>query len=260
MTLAGVFAGVLQQQGVGGGGNALETAILALTPVGYWKLDETSGTAATDLSGNGYHGTYTGTYTLAGNTGDDSTGYVDLGGGYITISDQDDFSIVTTGELTVIALVNPDSVSGTTRQFIASKGSADNYEWAQHLNFSVANRLESNIWGYTGSTYSGERLSSALTAGAWHLVGWSTNSVTFGDRHTVYRDSDIPATTTGFTSGSTPAPANRAAPVIIGQRGDFPTGQSWMGGIAHVAIFASKLGDAQVSGIRTAALSDGWTV
>lgn len=33
-------------------------------PVGFWPLDETSGTVANDLSGNGYNGTYEDTYTL----------------------------------------------------------------------------------------------------------------------------------------------------------------------------------------------------
>jgi hypothetical protein len=41
-----------------------QSVILADSPVGYWPLDETSGTVAHDLSGNGYNGTYQGTYTL----------------------------------------------------------------------------------------------------------------------------------------------------------------------------------------------------
>ena len=48
---------------------ALETAILALSPIGYWKLDETGGTTAADSSGNGRNGTYGGTYTLANRDG-----------------------------------------------------------------------------------------------------------------------------------------------------------------------------------------------
>jgi len=35
------------------------TAVTGLTPLLYWKLDETAGTAATDSSGNGHAGTYT---------------------------------------------------------------------------------------------------------------------------------------------------------------------------------------------------------
>ena len=59
--------------------------VLADKPVAFWPLDETSGTVANDLSGNGYNGTYTGGFTLglpgipAGGTGakfDGTTGYV----------------------------------------------------------------------------------------------------------------------------------------------------------------------------------------
>lgn len=39
-------------------GSALHDLILADSPVAYWPLNETSGTTATDLSGNGKHGTY----------------------------------------------------------------------------------------------------------------------------------------------------------------------------------------------------------
>lgn len=42
---------------------AYADAVLALTPIAYWRLGEASGTTATDSSGNGYHGTYTGTPT-----------------------------------------------------------------------------------------------------------------------------------------------------------------------------------------------------
>lgn len=38
--------------------------ILSHSPLGYWRLGETSGTTAADSSGNGRNGTYTGTYTL----------------------------------------------------------------------------------------------------------------------------------------------------------------------------------------------------
>jgi hypothetical protein len=39
-------------------------AVMADTPSGYWRLDETSGTAAADASGNGNAGTYAGGVTL----------------------------------------------------------------------------------------------------------------------------------------------------------------------------------------------------
>lgn len=44
---------------------SIATEILADSPMGYWKCDETSGTTLADSSGNSYILTLTGTYTLA---------------------------------------------------------------------------------------------------------------------------------------------------------------------------------------------------
>lgn len=45
--------------GVGSGGEATYSdRVLQYSPLGYWKLDEVSGTTAVDSSGNGHHGTY----------------------------------------------------------------------------------------------------------------------------------------------------------------------------------------------------------
>jgi hypothetical protein len=41
------------------------TAVIADSPLGYWRLNETSGTVAVDSSGNGRDGTYNGGVTLA---------------------------------------------------------------------------------------------------------------------------------------------------------------------------------------------------
>lgn len=53
--------------GGGSGGTGFSDAVLALSPWGYWKLDETgSPTVAVDSSGNGRDGTYAGTGTTFG--------------------------------------------------------------------------------------------------------------------------------------------------------------------------------------------------
>ena len=50
-------------------GKSYSEVILADSPVGYWRLGESSGTSAADATGNGNTGTYTDSYTLA-QTGD----------------------------------------------------------------------------------------------------------------------------------------------------------------------------------------------
>ena len=68
---------------------SFENLILALSPLGYWKLGEASGSTVADSSGNGNAGTIHGGVTLAqtgGLTGDASTGALfDGSTGYITL-------------------------------------------------------------------------------------------------------------------------------------------------------------------------------
>jgi concanavalin A-like lectin/glucanase superfamily protein len=49
----------------GGGGSGYSAAVLADTPLVYWRLGEASGTTMNDASGNSRHGTYQGSPTLA---------------------------------------------------------------------------------------------------------------------------------------------------------------------------------------------------
>ncbi len=44
--------------------SAYSDLILSLSPVAYWRLDESSGSSAADISGNSLTGTYVGSYTL----------------------------------------------------------------------------------------------------------------------------------------------------------------------------------------------------
>lgn len=63
--------------------SAISDAILSLSPSGYWRLGEASGTTAYDSSGNGLSGTYSGTYTL--------------GSGSLAPSDPDNLSLSVSG-------------------------------------------------------------------------------------------------------------------------------------------------------------------
>ena len=91
----------------------LSAAITALSPVGYWKLNEKGGSVASDYSGNNRPGAYVGGYELnAGN------GYVDLNGGYVEIPDADAFSIPTGNGVTLFALFSPREAQSTSRRFI----------------------------------------------------------------------------------------------------------------------------------------------
>ena len=64
-TLGSYRWNVLGRDATGLAASLVDTSIVSVAlapsdPIAYWKLDETSGTVATDSSGNGYHGTYIG--------------------------------------------------------------------------------------------------------------------------------------------------------------------------------------------------------
>lgn len=258
--LAGSIAGALHSVPTSGA-VTLEEAVLALSPAGYWKLDETSGSTATDSSGNGRHGTYTGTYTLAGNAGDDGTSYLDLGGaGFVTVPDNDAWSINTTGGLTVLALVNANSITSTTRTAIATKGSTpgNSLEWGFFHNFNAGNKLTFICWTPTGTGRYRENVTSSLpSAGSWNLVAVRTDTVAGGGRPSMDVNGAIPVSSTNDASGSGTY-ANGTGSMRIG--GFDGSGADWSGGLAHVVVFSSKLSDADITAIYDAAVADGWTL
>ena len=60
--IPGIVAGQMRQSAPVSSGYF--DLVMSHSPLGYWRLGETSGTTAADSSGNGRNGTYTGTYTL----------------------------------------------------------------------------------------------------------------------------------------------------------------------------------------------------
>lgn len=90
--------------------HAYRDVVLADSPIGYWRLDETSGTIAADASGNGLDGTYIGGPTLGQlpliNTGNSVS--FDGTDDYIEVSSA---SLIITGDVSVELWMHPDSLS-----------------------------------------------------------------------------------------------------------------------------------------------------
>ncbi len=243
-------------------GPTMSEAILALAPVGYWKLDESAGGTANDSSGNSRNGGYGGTagvgYTLAGVAGPDKS-YVNLGisaGGFIQIADNNAWSIGNAPGMTVFALVKPNSVAGTTRQIIAAKGSSSNYEYTMGANGVVAGRWEADYHNAAGANIAGE-FTNGVMGTAWQAVAVAFNNANYNDRFAIYRNSGTALTSTQ-PSLTNSTYANGAANLVLGWRDDVPASQYWQGGMAHVAFFAGALNSTQVGGLMAAAQRGGW--
>lgn len=253
--------GPLMQQvgGDGDGALALPAAILALDPIAYWKLDETTGTTATDSSGNGHHGTYTGTYSLASVEGPDGVSYVDLAGGYITVPDDDVFSMDTASGLTLFACILPDDTD-TGREFIISKGGVSSrYEWEMTIN----NLSGGQIWmivyrNSDANALSSKYVDSAITAGEWNIATTRIGSPVYNADSDIFVNTALELTA-GAGSTQSGTYGNITAPVVIGNRNDNPASgaQSFRGTIAHVAVFAGEIDPLT---LYQAAVVDGWGV
>lgn len=207
-----------------------EDEVLADNPVGYWQLDELSGTTASDSSGNGRDGTYQGTYTL-GQDGVTPGGYgVQFNGGSVQINDDDVWSASTTGELTVEGWIRSSDTNGS----LVSKGAGSNYEWDIHRGSGGVGTFKvGNLTTDTGlGSFSFGALSSTTAS---HLVATIDGTSVVVYKNGVQTDS-------GTLSGS---PSNGTAKVVIADRGD--SGEPLVGFVDEVAVYPTALSAAQVA-------------
>lgn len=229
----------------------LADVILSLDPVGYWKLNETSGTTAIDYSGSGRNGTYVGGYTLAadGVTLNGSTGYVDLG-------DRDQWSLNSSGEgITFFLLVRP-TTTPATRQALIAKGAANAYEYAVTSIAPYTGQMEGSVNIPVGTPLASDITTGGpLTGAAWHAVAYAAphpNPTPFiGD---LYVNSGTPqATYQG--SRTTGTYVNNASTARIGAREG--SGLYFNGRFRHAAIFPRKLTSLEVASLVNAASAEG---
>jgi hypothetical protein len=253
MTLIRSLGGILQQSPPAG----LADAILALSPIGYWKLNETSGTTAADLSGNGYDGTYTGTYTLADVAGPAGGSFVTLGGGRIVVSDQAAFSLDTASGMTVFAIVRPTTFQ-TNRSILVSKGAAAAYEWQFTMGLATSSnpqKISATVFTPPGDQLStGSGSVDVFSLNTWTVAAARVGGVARNQDWDIYVNDSTELSTSIFSTTST-AYANGTASLVIGHRGDTPASQNVLGAMAHVAVFA---GEIDVSSLFTAAAAEGW--
>lgn len=195
-------------------------AVLADSPIGYWKLNERSGNVANDISGNKRHGTYHGGVTLA-NKGafaegdavvfDGKTGYVEItgatwGGGK---------------EITIEAWVKTDQQTADFQAVVSALG-----QEFVHLQLHSAG----NIGVYTDVGYTLLPILTQAPLGVWrHLA-----LVAGGGNVKLYVDGEL--TSSVPASFSIVRPTNT---LRIG--GGYAGGRFFSGAIDEVAIYSYAL-------------------
>lgn len=156
----------------GGRGQDYAAVIRSDGPVGYWRLGESSGTTASDASGNGLSGTYTGGVTLAQSgslEGDaDTAALFDGTDDYMSVAHA--VTLAITGRITLEAWVYPTSTANNGHILAKGSGTAGPYRFlllsgqtpafiagdgATQTQVNAASTVPLNEWSHVVVTLSG---------------------------------------------------------------------------------------------------------
>jgi hypothetical protein len=237
-------------------GPALPSAIMALSPLGYWKLNDTTpGSTAVDSSGNGRNGSYGGTagssYVFRDITGPDGDQYVKFNGGGVAIADNNVWSASTAPGISIFCLARPTNT--TSRRFLVTKGNTSNYEWSLEIENSGQCHwaILTSAGGYRSwyTTSNGVIMNSA-----WNAVFARAPGITQDADLDIYVNSTSETSSSAVGGSSSASAGNGTASVVIA---DIQSGlaNEFLGHMAHVAIFA---GEIDPTTLMTAADADGW--
>lgn len=222
--------------------------VLALSPIAYWKLDETSGTTAFDSSGNGYDGTYSGVTLNAATAPDGSPApafdgvndFVNVyGTGFASAFNHDE------GTLLVFAKVANSGVwtDGTLRR-IASFA-VNNSNRVIIWKNSTANQVEV-FYVANNVSKSVTRTGASFTDFFPVAITWSKSA----DQVRMYvSGSQNGSTQTGLGSWTGSLATTLATIGATSTSGNNP----FHGSIAHVAVFDYALNASQIADVAVAA-------
>jgi len=226
------------------------SAIVADAPSAYWRLGEASGTNANDEIAN-RDGTYVGTPGLgiAGAIVGDGDTAIHLNGStqYVTVPDDNAFSIGTTGVLTVEFWAKPPP-SISSEQVVIGKAGGSGYEWA--VAYQPDAGVKSRVWTLGGGAIASHGGEPAGPLDQWHYIVASFDEP--NDRLTLYVDGVGPSYDTDPWTAAT---QNGTGPLDIGRRGD--NTMYFDGAVDEVAIYNYALTPAQVAAHYAAGTTSG---
>ncbi|MCP5299107.1 MAG: DUF1566 domain-containing protein [Chromatiaceae bacterium] len=205
--------------------------------VGYWKLDETSGTTAADSSGNGNNGTMQGSLNATNDSVAGKVGTALKFDGVNDYVDTADYSFSKTDSFTFSLWYNPSNAGGDDVLF----GKPDSGGWEYNLGSVGGNGLV--FYYYNTSAAAGIYISksNALVNDKWHhlVVTYDGSSA----KTTMYINGTQAAVTTGV-SGTL---INRANKLHIGH-GYYTAGSSYYaaGKIDDFRIYNRALDESEI--------------
>lgn len=240
-------------------GRTHQDTVLGYSPVAYWRLSESSGTVASDISGNGYHGTYGGGITLgaAGALTNDSDTVPSFDGANdrVQIADGNAFTFGTS-TFSISAWVRFNNIAGANERILVGKMEyvGNQREWAlvkcgtnvdshcltpNTLTFMASSSLSD------GLQLSSISSSTIVASATWYHVVATSNA----GAATIYLNGVSNA------SGTIAATmANGTAPVYLGMMFDPANIGALSGNLDEVAIFNTALTPAQVTALYQSGL------
>jgi hypothetical protein len=231
----------------------LAAVVTERTPLGYWRLDETSGTVAYDYVGGRDGALRTGvTNNVPGPEPPAFQGF-DTGnkaymlngnGGYVTVPSFGQIS----GAMTIVAWIKPDAVQSDFAGLVFTRGGGGS---TSGLSYTTGGQL-GYTWNDAAASYNWQ---SGLfpTAGQWNFMALVVEPT----QATIYLDNGTPpgiqSAVNALTHGS-----STWSSVRLGA--DYPTGgRDFKGSMDDVAVYAYALSAAEIAAIHDAGVANVYT-
>jgi hypothetical protein len=207
---------------------------------------------ANDSSGRGHHGVLHNVTLTSNRLGNGSSAWSFNGmDAYIEVPDHDDFSVATTGQLSISVWMRPGTTrfprtEGTGYVHWLGKGVAGQHEWACRMYSSDntegrGNRSSFYLFNPSGGLGAGSYVQDPVTAGRWyhHVAVVDVRS----DRIKWYKDGVLRDQDPFIDSDYRIRPRNGAAPVRIGTR-DFAS--FFKGAVDNLYVYNRALSPTEV--------------
>jgi hypothetical protein len=248
----------------------LGDAIMALGPLVYLPLLETSGSVANDYSGNNRHGAYA-SQTLANQAGLDGRLYPTFNAANaesgVVVPAENVWRLAQSGAgLTAFVLMrytsSPDTAGNDEAQLIGSGDTLASREWRVYTFIEGANLEEVAAQSYTaaGTTARNARTPDTNLTNVWKsfIVRWpDANSYP-----TIYVNWALQTLTTGLTAAAGGAITSlRIGHAVAGGAtgSNLDNRARVVGAFAHAAVFGRALTGPEIDTLKVAAQGDGWT-
>ncbi len=227
----------ISNSGTGGVRNSVHLIqikqLMAQSGLGYWALDESSGTLASDGSGKGLNGTLGAGASFSSGKYGGGARFNGASNSYVIISPASPSGLDLTSNFTWAAWINP--ADGAERMIFNKEST---YEWectGGVIQWALQTTGGAWYWANTGVT---------CPANQWNFFALTYD----GTNVRIYKNNGKgPASTLAH---SYPGPViPNSNPLCIGARGGSCGGTNFNGSIDEVMIFNRVLGDAEIAGL-----------